>query len=150
MIPLPSTILALICGADWFAYGLLVEDAAIMIPNGLGVIFSIINLTVYFIFRKKIKDENNLKSTVTTTESKELKSSSENIEKENFEVKEKNIEKEKIEVKEEITEKIKVEVKEEITEKEKVEVDQSQKSEQLDNVIIELDANVVRDMKNTL
>ena len=53
LIPIWSTIGAAACSACWLIYGIYVGDIYIIIPNGLGVICSIIQLIVYSIFKKK-------------------------------------------------------------------------------------------------
>ena len=53
LIPIWSTIGAAACSACWLIYGLYVGDIYIIVPNGLGVICSIIQLIVYSIFKKK-------------------------------------------------------------------------------------------------
>ena len=50
MIPIPSTVFGFLCSAIWFSYGVFVNDIAIMIPNGLGIIFNVVNiLTLIFL-----------------------------------------------------------------------------------------------------
>jgi hypothetical protein len=51
LIPLPTTLIGFICSAVWFGYGLLLSDPAIIVPNGLGVLFSLVNLITIFILR---------------------------------------------------------------------------------------------------
>ena len=53
LIPLPSTIIGLVCSFVWLGYGILIADPAVIVPNGLGVVFSLINLITVAIFRKK-------------------------------------------------------------------------------------------------
>ena len=53
LIPIWSTIGAAACSGCWFIYGLVVQDINVIIPNVLGVICSIIQLIVYFIFKNK-------------------------------------------------------------------------------------------------
>ena len=53
LIPIWSTIGAAACSACWLIYGLYVQDIYVIIPNALGVICSIIQLIVYFIYKNK-------------------------------------------------------------------------------------------------
>ena len=57
MIPLPSTLIGLVCSAVWFGYGLMLSDPAIIVPNGLGVLFSFINMITIVIYRNKDVDD---------------------------------------------------------------------------------------------
>jgi hypothetical protein len=55
LIPIPSTLFGFLCSANWFSFGLVVNDIAIMIPNGLGVVFNLINiLTLIFLPKSEI------------------------------------------------------------------------------------------------
>lgn len=148
MIPLPSTILAFLCSLDWFAYGLLLNDPAIFIPNGLGIILSIINLTFYVVYRKKNKENNdiptNKETTVPSDKNIEEKPEMENFEK--FEVIESE---ERLEVKES-EEKLEVKDKEKVEEITNKENNESLRSTESDKISIELQVNSKKDMKNTL
>ena len=53
LIPIWSTIGGTACSACWFIYGLYVKDWNVIIPNGLGVICSIIQIIVYMIYKNK-------------------------------------------------------------------------------------------------
>ena len=53
LIPIWSTIGAAACSGCWLIYGLYVGDIYVIIPNALGVICSIIQLIVYYIYKKK-------------------------------------------------------------------------------------------------
>ena len=53
LIPIWSTIGAAACSGCWLIYGLYVGDINVTIPNVLGVICSIIQLIVYWIYKKK-------------------------------------------------------------------------------------------------
>merc|ERR1711957_894391 len=135
LIPLPSTIMCLIASLDWFFYRFLVLDPAIMVPNGLGVLFSIINLSIYIAFRnKKIKID-------------EEKETTEKCQKEKLEKEEKleviKLDKDKEE---------KLDVKDTVNEdyKEKDINNQTIQSSQSDKISIELNVKVVKEMKNTL
>jgi len=135
LIPLPSTIMCLIASLDWFFYGFLVLDPAIMVPNGLGVLFSIINLSIYIAFRnKKIKIDEEKETTEKCQEEK--------LEKE-----------EKLEViKLDKDKEEKLDVKDTVNEdyKEKDINNQTIQSSQSDKISIELNVKVVKEMKNTL
>jgi lipid-A-disaccharide synthase-like uncharacterized protein len=49
--------MALFCSCTWLGYGILINDLAVIVPNGLGVLFSIINLFTVFIFRNSTKED---------------------------------------------------------------------------------------------
>ena len=53
LIPIWSTVGAAACSACWLIYGLYVGDIYVTIPNALGVLASIIQFIVYFIFKNK-------------------------------------------------------------------------------------------------
>ena len=56
LIPIASTIVGAICSGGWYLFGKIVDDVNCMIPNGLGLIFSILTTTIWMIyyFRAKI------------------------------------------------------------------------------------------------
>ena len=56
LIPIASTIVGSICSGGWYLYGKIVNDINCMIPNGLGLIFSIFTTLVwtFYYFREKI------------------------------------------------------------------------------------------------
>merc|ERR1711957_400861 len=112
-----------------------VLDPAIMVPNGLGVLFSIINLSIYIAFRnKKIKVDEEKETTEKCQEEK--------LEKE-----------EKLEViKLDKDKEEKLDVKDTVNEdyKEKDINNQTIQSSQSDKISIELNVKVVKEMKNTL
>ena len=59
LIPIASTIVGCLCSGGWFLYGKLLNDINCIIPNGLGLIFSILTTIVwmYFYFKTKIKQK---------------------------------------------------------------------------------------------
>jgi hypothetical protein len=140
--------LGFICSIDWFVYGILLNDLAVIIPNGIGVLFSMINLIFYVIFRKnnqtnneKTKAEDN--KTPITIENNDLQTEKENI---NINDKEKNLN-EKIE-KKEILE---IEVGQLITKKDTDYFNDSYKIAKSDIILQEeVYVNMVKNMKNTL
>ena len=56
LIPIATTIVGSICSAGWLLYGKIVNDINCIIPNGLGLICSILTTIVWMIFfiREKI------------------------------------------------------------------------------------------------
>ena len=56
LIPIVSTIVGTICSGGWLLYGQLVNDINCIIPNGLGLIFSILTTLIwaFFYFKTKI------------------------------------------------------------------------------------------------
>ena len=59
LIPIWSTLGGTACSACWMMYGVYLVDWNQIIPNGLGVIFSIIQIIVFFFY--KIKNGNEVK-----------------------------------------------------------------------------------------
>ncbi len=64
LIPIATTIIGCICSAGWLLFGIIVEDINCIIPNGLGLISSIITTFIWIYFfcrtrkmmiRKKMK-----------------------------------------------------------------------------------------------
>ena len=55
LIPIWSTIGGTICSTSWMFYGIYKNEIMLIIPNALGIVASIIQLVVYFIFRFKKK-----------------------------------------------------------------------------------------------
>ena len=55
LIPIFSTVAGLFCSACWLIFGIYQGDENIIIPNALGVVFAILQLVVYVIFKKKNK-----------------------------------------------------------------------------------------------
>ena len=56
LIPIASTIAGALCSGGWFLFGKIVNDINCIIPNGLGLIFSLITTLVwiFYYFRTKI------------------------------------------------------------------------------------------------
>ena len=54
LIPIVTTIVAIICSGGWLAFGILVKDLICIIPNAVGLIPSILNtaLWIYYYIRK--------------------------------------------------------------------------------------------------
>jgi uncharacterized protein with PQ loop repeat len=46
-MPLPPLILTLISSIVWFCYGLYIYEIPVMIPNGLGIIFGIMQISLF-------------------------------------------------------------------------------------------------------
>ena len=55
LIPIVSTIVGTICSGGWLLYGQLVNDINCIIPNGLGLIFSILTTIIWMFFYFKTK-----------------------------------------------------------------------------------------------
>ena len=70
LIPIWSTLGALVCSACWMAYGFYKNDFLLKLPNALGCGSAIIQLIVYIIFRQKYK--NKLKKNPEPTEKQTL------------------------------------------------------------------------------
>lgn len=60
LIALPSTILGFFCSLTWLGFGIYINDISVIIPNGLGLLFSIINVGTYLFFYKKTKNQDPL------------------------------------------------------------------------------------------
>ena len=58
LIPIWSNIAGIACSGCWLIYGIYLIDWNIMVPNGLGLIFSIFQIIVFIVFKKK-KGEGN-------------------------------------------------------------------------------------------
>ena len=56
LIPIATTIIGSICSGGWLLFGIIVDDINCIIPNGLGLISSVITtiIWIYFFYRKKI------------------------------------------------------------------------------------------------
>lgn len=57
LIPIVTTIFGFLCGFCWFVFGLLKNRYLMYIPNGLGLILSILQIIVYFIMYSRHKGE---------------------------------------------------------------------------------------------
>ena len=60
LMPIFSLIGGFISASCWIIYGSLIYDINVLIPNGLGVLFAIIQLVVYFYFYCQKKKEGKL------------------------------------------------------------------------------------------
>lgn len=58
LIPIVSSFSGLACSACWFIYGFYIMDWNVLIPNGLGLLFAVLQIIVYIYFAKKEKSEN--------------------------------------------------------------------------------------------
>ena len=59
LIPIFSTIGGFFCSLCWLAFGIYKGDINLIIPNGLGLFFSILQIVVYLIFYCKKRSEEN-------------------------------------------------------------------------------------------
>lgn len=50
LIPIFSTAGGFLCSLCWFMYGLISEDINLIIPNGLGLFFAILQIVIYIIY----------------------------------------------------------------------------------------------------
>ena len=60
LIPISSTLVGASCAMSWLSFGILIRDIKTIIPNTLGIIFSIINSFIWAYFyciRNKEKEE---------------------------------------------------------------------------------------------
>ena len=48
--------MGLLCSCAWFTFGVYKQDFPVIIPNGLGILFSIINITCWIIYYQKAKN----------------------------------------------------------------------------------------------
>ena len=55
LIPIFSSIGSLLCAGSWFMFGVYSGDLKLIIPNGLGLLFGVFQLVIYYIFYKKRK-----------------------------------------------------------------------------------------------
>jgi len=49
-LPLPMCTANLLVSAQWFAYGLLINDIYVTIPNGCGIILALLQLSLFLLF----------------------------------------------------------------------------------------------------
>lgn len=56
LIPIWSTIGGTACSACWLMYGIYQQDLNMIIPNALGVFFSILQIIVFIIFKSRYKE----------------------------------------------------------------------------------------------
>ncbi len=57
LIPIFSTAGGFLCSLCWFMYGLISQDINLIIPNGLGLFFAILQIVVYLFYYFKSKNE---------------------------------------------------------------------------------------------
>jgi solute carrier family 50 protein (sugar transporter) len=58
LIPIFSTVGGFLCSLCWFMYGFISEDINLIIPNGLGLFFAILQIIAYLFYYCKSKNEN--------------------------------------------------------------------------------------------
>ena len=58
LIPIFSTIGGLACSLCWLMYGIYQNDWKLYVPNALGLLFAVLQVTVYLIYYLKNKDKN--------------------------------------------------------------------------------------------
>lgn len=76
LIPIYSTLAGIVSSVSWMIYGIYLNDWRIYVPNGLGIVFSIIQIIIYLIYKKKSKnqsDEEEKPKMVETEENNEQK-----------------------------------------------------------------------------
>lgn len=59
LIPIFSSVGGFLCSLCWFMYGLYSSDRNVIIPNGLGLFFAILQIIIFIIFYTKSKDSKN-------------------------------------------------------------------------------------------
>lgn len=57
ILPIYSSICGTLCSSFWGVYGLAISDLKIIIPNGLGMLFSIMQIIVWIIVYKRRKNQ---------------------------------------------------------------------------------------------
>ena len=73
LIPIVTTIAGLLCSLSWTLFGILQKDWNSIIPNGLGIIFSSINIIVWLIFYCKSKRKEKNSEALVEKEGVEMK-----------------------------------------------------------------------------
>lgn len=58
LIPIASTIAGMACSASWLTFGLMIWDKNTIVPNSIGLIFSIVNTSIWTYYYLNRKDEN--------------------------------------------------------------------------------------------
>jgi solute carrier family 50 protein (sugar transporter) len=53
LIPIHTSIIGFLCSTTWLSYGLLNFDINVVIPNVLGVVFTVFQVVIWVIFWKK-------------------------------------------------------------------------------------------------
>lgn len=57
LIPIFSTVGGFLCSLCWFMYGFISKDINLIIPNGLGLLFAILQIVAYLFYYCKSKGE---------------------------------------------------------------------------------------------
>ena len=57
LIPIVSTIVGCLCSGGWTLFGLIIGDLNCILPNGLGLVSSILTTIAYFWIKSVVKDE---------------------------------------------------------------------------------------------
>ena len=60
LLPVHISIIAFFCSTTWLTYGLLNFDINVVVPNVLGVIFTVFQIVVYFYYKNKDKVKKDL------------------------------------------------------------------------------------------
>ena len=58
-IPIVNVIMGALCSGGWFLYGKIMNDINCMIPNGLGLLFSLINTIILLFYYLKARNKKN-------------------------------------------------------------------------------------------
>jgi len=53
--------MGLLCSCSWFTFGMYKSDIPVIVPNGLGIVFSIINLSCWIFYYRKAKNNPSLR-----------------------------------------------------------------------------------------
>ena len=74
LIPIWSTIASALCSGSWFFYGILINFLPSIVPNAIGLLFSIINTTIWVVFylKRDKNEEGEEKEEKLNTEMKEI------------------------------------------------------------------------------
>ena len=59
LIPIFSSIIALLNSISWLTYGIYLKDINVILPNGAGVVLALIQIIVWNVFYNKNKNNNN-------------------------------------------------------------------------------------------
>lgn len=57
LIPIFTSVGGFFCSSCWLIYGIYLFDINLIIPNGLGIFFAILQLIIYYIYYKKAKND---------------------------------------------------------------------------------------------
>ena len=61
LIPIYSTIAAFVNSACWLIYGIAYSDINVIVPNGLGLFFAILQVTIYLVIKYKYHKDSEVK-----------------------------------------------------------------------------------------